>query len=34
VLSEEELALYEQTRERVLSPDCARWLEEGGRAQA
>jgi aryl sulfotransferase len=33
VLSEEELALYEQTRERVLSPDCARWLEEGGRAQ-
>jgi hypothetical protein len=27
VLNEEELAMYEQTRERVLSADCARWLE-------
>jgi aryl sulfotransferase len=32
VLSEEELAMYEQTRDRVLSPDCARWLEEGSQA--
>jgi aryl sulfotransferase len=31
VLNAAELALYEQTRDRVLSPDCARWLEEGGR---
>jgi aryl sulfotransferase len=32
VLNEGELAMYEQTRDRVLSPDCARWLEEGNRA--
>jgi aryl sulfotransferase len=30
VLDAEDLALYEQTRDRVLSPDCARWLENGG----
>ncbi|HSG88121.1 MAG TPA: sulfotransferase domain-containing protein [Pseudomonadales bacterium] len=30
VLTEEELALYPQTRDRVLSPDCATWLETGG----
>lgn len=29
-LTEEELALYRETRDRVLSPDCARWLEQGG----
>ncbi len=30
VLSEEELKLYEDAKARVLEPDCARWLEEGG----
>lgn len=30
VLTDEDLALYEATRQRVLTPDCARWLEEGG----
>ena len=30
VLSDEELELYEQARSRVLSPDCAQWLEQGG----
>lgn len=29
-LSEEELAMYTETRDRVLSPDCASWLENGG----
>jgi aryl sulfotransferase len=29
VLTEAELAMYEQTRARVLTPDCARWLELG-----
>ena len=30
VLTEEDLALYEVARQRLLSEDCARWLEEGG----
>jgi aryl sulfotransferase len=29
VLSEEEVALYDQTASRVLSPECRRWLEQG-----
>jgi aryl sulfotransferase len=29
VLTEAELAMYERTRDRVLTPDCARWLEQG-----
>jgi aryl sulfotransferase len=29
VLTAAELALYEQTRDRVLTPDCARWVESG-----
>jgi aryl sulfotransferase len=29
VLSAEELALYEETAARVLTPDCRRWLEQG-----
>jgi aryl sulfotransferase len=32
VLTEDELALYETARNRVLAPDCARWLEHGGPA--
>ena len=30
VLTDEDLALYEAAKQRVLSDDCARWLEEGG----
>ncbi len=30
LLNEEDLELYRATRDRVLPPDCARWLEEGG----
>lgn len=30
VLTDEDLALYAQTRDKVLEPECARWLEEGG----
>jgi aryl sulfotransferase len=30
VLTEEDLALYEQAMERVLEPECATWLERGG----
>jgi len=29
LLTEGDLALYEEAKERVLSPDCARWLERG-----
>jgi len=29
-LTDADLALYESTREKVLSPDCADWLERGG----
>ena len=29
VLSEDELAMYEATKSRVLTPECARWLEQG-----
>jgi aryl sulfotransferase len=29
LLNEEELALFEEARSRVLAPDCARWLERG-----
>ena len=30
VLTDEDLELYEDAKQRVLEPDCARWLEEGG----
>ena len=30
VLTEQELAQYDEAKARVLSPDCARWLETGG----
>lgn len=30
VLDEDDLALYEQAKARVLAPECARWLEQGG----
>lgn len=30
VLTDDDLALYEAAKERVLSPDCAAWLERGG----
>jgi aryl sulfotransferase len=30
VLDDDEIALYEQAMAKTLSPDCARWLEEGG----
>lgn len=30
LLTEEELDLYRTTRDRVLTPDCASWLETGG----
>ena len=29
LLNEADLALYEGTMARTLSPDCARWLEQG-----
>jgi aryl sulfotransferase len=32
LLDEDELALYRGTRDRVLPPDCARWLEGGAAA--
>ncbi|MBW2282361.1 MAG: sulfotransferase domain-containing protein [Deltaproteobacteria bacterium] len=31
VLDDEDLALYEQAKDRVLTPDCAEWLENGGK---
>ncbi|XOV89772.1 MAG: sulfotransferase domain-containing protein [Pseudomonadota bacterium] len=31
VLTEADLALYEAAKTRVLSPDCATWLEQGGK---
>lgn len=30
VLTEEDLALYEDAKKRVLSPECAVWIENGG----
>ncbi|MBV7331288.1 sulfotransferase domain-containing protein [Chloroflexi bacterium TSY] len=33
VLTEAELAMYEQTKSRVLTPECARWLEVGRAAR-
>jgi aryl sulfotransferase len=30
VLSAAELAMYEETKANVLTPACARWLEQGG----
>ncbi len=30
ILSEDDLAIYAETKARVLSPDCVQWLEEGG----
>jgi aryl sulfotransferase len=30
VLTDEDLTLYEEAMQRVLSPDCAAWLENGG----
>jgi aryl sulfotransferase len=32
VLTEEDLALYQEAMRRTLSPDCAHWLENGGLA--
>ena len=29
VLTPEDLELYEDAKQRVLSPDCAQWLEDG-----
>lgn len=29
VLNDAELAMYEQTKANVLTPDCARWVELG-----
>ena len=29
VLTDKELAMYETTKSKVLTPDCARWLEQG-----
>ncbi len=29
LLGDDDLALYEKARERVMAPDCARWLEHG-----
>jgi aryl sulfotransferase len=34
VLTADELKMYEQTKASVLSPDCARWLEQGRQALA
>ena len=34
VLTAEDLALYEKAKARVLSPDCAAWLENGGEVVA
>lgn len=33
LLTAEDLELYEQAKTRVLEPDCARWLEQGGSCQ-
>jgi len=33
VLTDDELALYHQAMEKTLSPDCIRWLENGGAYQ-
>jgi aryl sulfotransferase len=30
VLTEQDLDLYEAAKNQLLSPDCARWLEQGG----
>jgi aryl sulfotransferase len=30
VLTDDDLAMYEAAKHRVLSPDCAAWLEDGG----
>ena len=32
VLTDDDLDLYEQTKARVLEPECVRWLEQGGAA--
>ena len=29
VLSDEEVAMYEETAVKVLTPDCKEWLEQG-----
>jgi len=34
ILSDDEMALYEAACERTLTPDCRRWLECGGKADA
>jgi aryl sulfotransferase len=34
VLDEDDLAMYEAAKQRVLSPDCAAWLESGGPVSA
>ena len=33
ILTDEDLGLYEDAKRRVLSPDCARWLEQGGQVR-
>ncbi|TVS16172.1 MAG: sulfotransferase domain-containing protein [Gammaproteobacteria bacterium] len=30
ILGDDELALYEEVKQRLLPPDCASWLEQGG----
>jgi len=32
VLTDDELAMYERTKSEVMTPDCARWLEQGRKA--
>jgi hypothetical protein len=31
VLDADDLALYEEAKQRVLEPECAQWLEQGHR---
>lgn len=30
ILRDDDLAMYQAAKQRVLSPDCAAWLESGG----
>jgi hypothetical protein len=34
VLAPDDLALYEEAKRRVLTPDCAAWLESGPKRRA
>ncbi|MGV0035009.1 MAG: hypothetical protein ACNYPE_08585 [Candidatus Azotimanducaceae bacterium WSBS_2022_MAG_OTU7] len=29
ILTDEDIGLYRETQDKVLTPDCAAWLEEG-----